>query len=115
MTFLILVVIFIIALPYIGRLLNRLIIWFFTHQMERQVRQAYDRTYGGDQRGTGRQQTQSSAPPERRGKRIDPSVGEYVEYEEIEGAASAAMSESPTTETFVSETQITDAEWEEIA
>lgn len=114
MTFLLLVIIFIIALPYIGRLLNRLIIWFFTRQMQRQVRQAYGQTFGGDQRSTGRQKTKSSTTPERRGKRIDPSVGEYVEYEEIGGAA-ATMSESSTADTYVSETQITDAEWEEIA
>ncbi len=114
MTFLLLLVVFIIALPYIGRLLNRLIIWLFTRQIKRQTRRAYEQAFGGTGNDNYTRRSAEPSSPEPRGKRIDPSVGEYVEYEEIEGAAAAVMSDGTTVETFVAESQITDVEWEEI-
>lgn len=49
--------------------------------------------------------------PERKKKKIDPSVGEYVAFEEI----SETVTYSETTKTdFRPEPQISDAEWEEI-
>ncbi len=52
----------------------------------------------------------SPQPPHRR-KIFTRDVGEYVEFEELEGTF---YSERTSTETFTTESQISDAEWEEI-
>lgn len=46
-------------------------------------------------------------------KKIDPTVGEYVEFEEIETTTTVADEQSTTT-TYTRESQVTDVEWEDI-
>lgn len=63
-----------------------------------------------------RQQTQERKkpePPQRPKKKIDPSVGEYVEFTET---AESTVRETPegTETTFRTEQQITDIQWEDI-
>lgn len=88
------------------------------NRVRKQARQAYEQmynqNYGGaraHQQRTRKPGWNASATPRR--KKIDPSVGDYVPFEEV--------SEVPTDRThssgrasFTTEQQITDAEWEEI-
>ena len=60
--------------------------------------------------GTRRRQPEQPAP---RAKKIDPNVGEYVEYEEVACDVKTTTS-TTTSETYVREQQVVDAEWEEI-
>lgn len=72
---------------------------------------------GGARKGGGRRQEQQ--PPRRR-KKIDPNVGEYVEFEEIKtytqssGEVRTETSETGSSGRTVTEEQIEDAEWEDI-
>lgn len=53
------------------------------------------------------------APP-RKKKKIDPSVGEYVSFEEIKDTSAAAHTDSAGDTSVKTESQIEDAVWEEI-
>lgn len=56
-----------------------------------------------------------SAPQQQpRRKKIDPSVGEYVEWEEVKVSSTTTDSSGKSTRTTVTEEQITDVEWEEL-
>lgn len=72
---------------------------------------------GGARKGGARRQEQQ--PPRRR-KKIDPNVGEYVEFEEIKtytqssGEVRTETSETGSSGRTVTEEQIEDAEWEDI-
>jgi len=125
MTFILAIILIFFALPFIGRLILRGIQWWIARKVAHMQREAFEQAFGrgreSRQPGAGQRpesgaKTRSDANPHRRGKRIDPSVGEYVEYEEIEGFADGPQdaTASSADETFVAESQIVDAEWEEI-
>lgn len=61
--------------------------------------------------GSARQQAQSEPRPARR-KVFTSDVGEYAEFEDLDGQYHATYTESRTT--VVEESQVSDAEWEEI-
>ena len=114
-----LIIIFIFWL--IGKILSRfwpnIVMWLLKRQMRRQMDQAFSHAQSHQQReydpfGYYRsQQAQANKRHRRHGKKIDPSVGEYVEFEEISiTTASTHASQAP----FPSEPQIEDADWEEI-
>ncbi len=110
----------------IGQILSRywpnIAMWL----LKRQVRRQMDQAFGpGAFRQAGRQteydpfghfrtkQRQAEASErQRRAKKIDPNVGEYVEFEEISYYAETTT-QSPAP--FNPEPQIEDADWEEIA
>lgn len=92
--------------------------WWVSRKITSQARKAYSNAFGGmDPSDSGRSASASSAgaysQPVRK-KRIDPSVGEYVDYEEINAETSYTASDGATTENFVAESQIVDVEWEDI-
>lgn len=65
-------------------------------------------------RSNGRQQQRQRAEPQRPKKKIDPTVGEYVEFTEtIVTSASEPSDNDAATDTIV-ESQITDVTWEDI-
>lgn len=102
-TILLLLFIFFVVIP-LGR------IALGSYRVYRQFRRA---TAG--LRGEGRQHSQRREPPRpKRRKKIDPDVGEYVAYEEIHTAASATAATDGSTATFTAESQVEDAEWEEL-
>lgn len=78
--------------------------------------------FGGGARkgGARRQEQQPPQQPPRRRKKIDPNVGEYVEFEEIKtytqssGEVRTETSETGSSGRTVTEEQIEDAEWEDI-
>ncbi|MDE5626788.1 MAG: DUF4834 family protein [Paramuribaculum sp.] len=126
MTFILFLILLFFSIPYIGRLLLRLFSWYIRRKVVRQQQQAYEQMFGGarqqqrEQRGSGwtgdhRSASSSASSYSRssKGKRIDPSVGEYVDYEEIE-CASRSTESTDTETTFNAESQIVDAEWEDI-
>ena len=52
--------------------------------------------------------------PEPRKKKIDPSMGEYVAFEEIHETKTRSSSSQSTRRTVYNESQVVDAEWEDI-
>lgn len=95
--------------------------YMFVHRAKKQAQQFYDQMYGGQQAQTEPKRRKGgwSKPVERR-KKIDPSVGEYVRFSEIdvtetaETTSASADGDKSSTTTYTVEQQVTDAEWEEI-
>ena len=107
-----------------GELLLILFIIFFVipvvrvaltiRRMRKQARRAYEEAFrrasGGATTGGGQSERRSGwAPKPGRKKKIDASVGEYVVFEEV-----AAERETVVATDNVSESQITDADWEDV-
>lgn len=123
MTFILFLILLFLAIPYIGRLLLRLFSWYVRRKVARQQQQAYEQMYERARRqqreerrgGWSAQSSSASSYSSHRGqsKRIDPSVGEYVDYEDIEGETRSADGQKTET-SFIAESQIVDAEWEDI-
>lgn len=100
------------------------IIWpaikFFWHlyTVQRQARQMFAQMNSTRQQTTGQEQRKAgwSKPAVNKRKKIDRDTGEYVSYENISAGASSFTSSSSETEyTEVrTESQISDAEWEDI-
>lgn len=63
--------------------------------------------FGGGRAG---QRPRNASHPRRRRKKIDPDIGEYIEFEEI----STFTTYTYTEKNYETEEQISDAEWEEI-
>ena len=85
--------------------------WYARRKFEQKVSDMFGfRPAGGGEQQTARaQQTHS---PRRRGKKIGRDVGEYVEFEELEGRmAPPVQTDSGYTPR---ESRISDAEWEDI-
>lgn len=98
-----------------------LIIWWAVIRpaivVRRQWRQMQDQARQFHERYNRRQPRQPESPRPRKGKKIDPSVGEYVEFTETTGSttgdgrktdAGNARSNAQT------ESQITDVTWEDL-
>lgn len=108
-TLLLLLFIFFVVIP-LGKILWR--VWSITRtmrearrRMDDAMRGAYDDTTAGKRPG---------ASPARKKKKIDPSVGEYVAFEEVSCDIGTASAADNTTRTVKVESQIEDAVWEEI-
>ena len=126
------------SLPYIGRLIKRLFIWWVTRKIAKQTRNMYGDFFGAaggspfsssqseNNDRSGRSSSTSSSynyqsasgsrSGRRRGKRIDSSVGEYVDYEEIavDQTSAASDAQSYDSESFARESQVVDVEGEDI-
>ncbi len=103
MSFLLLLFIIFIIIPLVQ------VLWKL-YQLRRKVRRTFrdfSRAYGGGDAGAGNSRKQA-APVKK--KKIDPSVGEYVSFEEIE----ATVSETSTEVEYAVEQQVVDVEWEDI-
>lgn len=108
---------------FIGTLLLLLLIFFFVIPAIRvgwalyRARHAA-RSFFKDAFGTGntsQRQRRDNQPPSPRAKKIARDVGEYVAFEEISSTASSDTGTASKEEfTSVSESQVEDAEWEEI-
>ena len=55
-----------------------------------------------------------ASAPRRKAKKIDRDTGEYVRFEEVEVSEEELVMAQNTTETYTTESQITDIEWEDI-
>lgn len=83
------------------------------YRARRQTRQFFDRFRNAASGGT-EQQRRSEAPRKPTPKKkIDPSVGEYVAFEEIKSTVSESGAGKSATYTEV-EQQVEDVEWEDI-
>lgn len=87
-------------------------VWRFARQVRRAQNAQKDFFRNFTQQQT-RQQQQTRREAERRRKKIDPSVGEYVAFEEVE-TTETRQTESGTETRYERESQITDVEWEEV-
>lgn len=91
--------------------------YLFVHRLKKQARSMYEQMYNTDPQP--KQQSKRrpgwSGPAQRR-KKIDPSVGEYVKFQEIAVTDSTSQSDTAGSHdtTYTVEQQITDAEWEDI-
>jgi len=91
----------------------------FVHRLKKQTRDMYEQMYnstsGEQQRKETRRKGGWSSPIKRR-KKIDPAVGEYVKFQEIKETGTSQSTPPPDRggSTYTVESQITDAEWEEI-
>lgn len=104
-----------------GAIFLFLIIWFVivplarvaitVHRARKRVREVFGGMGGStDEGGNDR----SDNEPPRKAKIIDPSVGEYVAYEDIIVSSEETNKNSGTTTRYTIEQQIVDAEWEDI-
>lgn len=94
-----------------------LIVWFVIRpivvlrnrwkQMERQAREFYGRQAHDPRRARPEQ-------PRKKGKKIDPTVGEYVEFTETAEKRTDSTGDGTTHSTVAVEEQITDVSWEDI-
>lgn len=90
-------------------------IWRSTKQMRDFMRdpQAAYRRAAGQAYGHSSQSAQRPQPKARR-KKIDPEVGEYVAFTEIDSRTSTSASSTGSTTSYRTEQQVTDIEWEDI-
>ena len=95
--------------------------YLIVHRIRGQARKVYEQMYGGAA-GADASRPKSRKPgwsaPVPRRKKIDPSVGEYVKFQEIATTETVSQTTDTatgsTTTTVSVEQQVTDAEWEEI-
>lgn len=114
-TLLLLFFIFFIVIPIV-----RVAIYY--RRARRRMRDLFDQMQGGG-RPAGDAPDEGAAPAPRR-KKIDPAVGEYVDFEEYTVEETVTASAGPggsgasattrRTTTVSAESQITDVEWEDI-
>lgn len=110
-TFLLLLFIFFFVIPLVRGV-------YTVYVMRKKMRDAVNSMYGR-QEGTPRSEPQSRkagwTSPGRRKKKIGNDVGEYVKFEEITVVTTQTHSEkAPDKGSVTVESQITDAEWEDI-
>lgn len=110
MEVLLVILIILFVLPWLFRkTLPMLLQWF----IRRQTRKFMDGAFPGGMPGANgyaSNERQSRERPRAKRKKIDPTVGEYIEFTEISGTSTttAAKPNGPI------ENQITDIEWEDL-
>ncbi len=90
------------------------------NNFKKQSRQMYEQMYGTSARRQPNEKKRkpgwSNPTPHR--KKIDPNVGEYVNFQEISVTETTSTATDPTTgdtkTTYTVEQQVTDAEWVDI-
>lgn len=107
-TLLLLLLLFFVILPLMRGMTA---IWRLRNQYRR-AQQRMNDIFGS---ATGNRR-QAQPKPERKAKKIDPNVGEYVAFEEIKVSQTTTVTDDPSTNTRTvkTESQIEDAVWEEI-
>lgn len=78
-------------------------------RFKNQARDMFNRATG---RSTGNSSNHNNPQPQRQRKKIDPGVGEYVEFEEIEVTSQTHTDNGNIS--YRTESQITDVEWEDV-
>jgi hypothetical protein len=106
-TFLFLLFVFFIVIPVVRVVIT---IW----RARRQTRRFFDQFRNATGTGASSQTGRKEAPRQpKTKKKIDPSVGEYVAFEEIKTESTTTDRQNTTTYTEV-EQQIVDVDWEDI-
>lgn len=90
-------------------------LWLVVRHAQRQANDFF-RSASGNERTSSEQNYRARQHQNRRrsGKKIDPNVGEYVDFEEITVYQHSSPSDSGKNIKFTSESQIEDAEWEDV-
>lgn len=90
-----------------------LLLWYYV--LPYLIRRRFQRTFGFDPRDPNRQRRQQQPKPEPpvKKKKIDPTVGEYVEFTETVETTTRVTPEGEGT-TVKTEQQITDIQWEDL-
>ena len=115
MTFLITVFIILFFIYALPRILIRLLPFLIKRRVKKVFSQANGQTTGR----SSKKNKADAAPRNQPAKKIDPNVGEYVHFEEIQIKEESATkqnadgSETRTTR-FTVEEQIVDVEWEDV-
>lgn len=105
--FLLILFIIFFVLPWI---LRTTFPWLFRWFVHKQTRKYMDNAFGGyDQSYDPNRRRDTYERPQKR-KKIDPSVGEYVEFTEIEGH----VTERDVKPNGPAENQVSDVEWEDL-
>lgn len=99
---LLILVIYFIIVPIVKALL-------MVQRLKNQARDMFNRATG---RSTDNSSNYNNPQSQRPRKKIDPGVGEYVEFEEIEVTARTQTDNGNVS--YRTESQITDVEWEEV-
>lgn len=117
MIFFIVVIILICFIYFLPRILG----WLMTFYIKRKLKKAYGQTARNARDARDAQQRQQ---PRRASKKIDPTVGEYVHFEEVSVFRSETVessqvdsshdSSSSRKSTVTVEEQIVDVEWEDL-
>lgn len=106
-TFLFLLFVFFIVIPVVRVVIT---IW----RARRQTRRFFDQFRNATGAGASSQTGRKEAPRQpKTKKKIDPTVGEYVAFEEIKTESTTTDRQNTTTYTEV-EQQIVDVDWEDI-
>lgn len=98
MTFLLIIILGMLAWNYL-----------LPYLLRRQIR----KTFGFDTRRQTRQSNHRPEPPRRQEKKIDPSVGEYVDFTETTETTARKTPDQTETSSRI-EQQITDVQWEDL-
>lgn len=109
-TILLLILLFFVILPLLRGAIA-------VYRAQRQAREMFNMFTGRGQSSGGHSNAgnrQADTASRQKKKKIDPSVGEYVEFEEIHTTATASSQSGRSTTTTEIEQQIVDAEWEDI-
>lgn len=112
-TFLLLLLIFFVVIP-LCRVMWR--VWQVSrtmHRAQRDLNDLFGHAARGTSAGAGARRTTQSRPAQRR-KKIDPNAGEYVAFEEVSVKTTTTTTDTPRGRAFRTESQIEDAEWEEV-
>lgn len=78
-------------------------------RFKNQARDMFNRATG---RSNGNSSNHNNTQSQRPRKKIDPDIGEYVEFEEIEVTAKTRTDNGDVS--YRTESQITDVEWEDV-
>lgn len=112
MTLLVLLIIFILLFYVLPRLAPYILKWMVRRQVRR-----FEKQMGYRAAGKGSKETRQQPTTRKRRKKIDPTVGEYVKYHEVDATKVTYTETRPdgtTQRVTATEEQVTDAEWEEL-
>lgn len=111
-TFLVILLLIYLFFYFLPRFLPHILRWLIKRQVRRTMRAA---GFGGASSPFGNPSGQKPGEPKRRAKKIDPGVGEYIHFEEIEVSSEQKTDAAGRRETkFKVEEQVVDVEWEDI-
>lgn len=106
-TLILLLILFFVGYPLIKALWRG-------YQLHRQWRKATEGLRDAFSQAQGQQRRSDPAKPRQKKKKIDPSVGEYVAFEEISCEVKSENADGSTKTTYRRESQVEDVTWEDI-
>ena len=115
-TVLLIIIIFYLLRNLIARLFPHFVMWLMKRQLKKQMGDAFAGGQQGGRRGSPFGGTPYSDQPQQRkkGKIFGKDVGEYVEFEEVSVYQSSDGQQTETHIKYKEESQISDADWEEV-